>query len=44
MTEALDAVKASSPSLAEAIDKANITPGQLADSHDRATDADTEQD
>ncbi|MGH3900554.1 MAG: hypothetical protein ACRDTA_20365 [Pseudonocardiaceae bacterium] len=37
MTEALNAVRASSPSLGAALDAAGVTPGELADSHDRAT-------
>lgn len=37
MAEALDAVRASSPSLGAALDAANVTPGKLADAHDRAT-------
>jgi ABC-type transporter Mla subunit MlaD len=37
LAEALDAVRASSPSLGAAIDAANVTPGKLADAHERAT-------
>lgn len=37
MSEALDAAKAASPALAGALDAAGVTPGGLADSHERAT-------
>lgn len=37
MAEALNAVRASSPSLGAALDAAGVTPDELADSHDRAT-------
>lgn len=37
LAEALDAVRASSPSLGAKIDAANVTPGKLADAHDRVT-------
>ncbi len=37
LAEALDAVRASSPSLGAALDAAEVTPGGLADAHDRAT-------
>lgn len=37
MAEALNAVRASSPALGAALDAAGVTPGELADSHDRAT-------
>jgi hypothetical protein len=39
LAEALDAVRASSPSLGAALDAAKVTPGDLADAHDRATSA-----
>lgn len=37
LAEALEAVRASSPSLGAAIDAAKVTPTELADAHDRAT-------
>jgi hypothetical protein len=37
MAEALDAVKASSPSLAAKIDAADMSPDKLADAHGRAS-------
>jgi hypothetical protein len=37
MAEALDAAKASSPSLAAKLDGAGIKPDELADAHERAT-------
>lgn len=37
MTEALGAVKASSPSLAAELAATGLTPDDLADAHDRAT-------
>ncbi len=36
MTNALDAVRASSPSLGAALDAAKLTPDDLAGAHDRA--------
>jgi ABC-type transporter Mla subunit MlaD len=44
MAEALDAVRASSPSLGAAVDAANLTPGELADAHDRATSEQSDPD
>jgi ABC-type transporter Mla subunit MlaD len=44
MAEALDAVRASSPSLGAALDAANVTPGKLADAHDRATSEEPDAD
>ncbi|MGH3769630.1 MAG: hypothetical protein ACRDS0_07065 [Pseudonocardiaceae bacterium] len=37
LAEALDAIRASAPSLGTAIDAAKVTPATLADAHDRAT-------
>jgi hypothetical protein len=37
MAEALESIKAASPSLAGDINAANVTAESLADSHDRAT-------
>lgn len=37
MAEALQSIKSADPSLAGAIDAANVTPESLASSHDRAT-------
>lgn len=37
MSEALDAMKATAPSLAGALDAAGVSPGGLAGSHERAT-------
>lgn len=42
MAAALDAVKASSPELSQAIDAAGVTPESLAGAHDAATGADDE--
>lgn len=42
MTEALDAVKASSPGLAAQIDAAGVSPDKLADAHGRATSGEHE--
>jgi hypothetical protein len=37
MAEALNSIKSADPSLASAIDAADVTPESLASSHDRAT-------
>jgi hypothetical protein len=37
LAAALQSLKKSSPSLAKAIDDADVTPGDLAKAHDRAT-------
>lgn len=37
MAAALEAVRASSPELSQAIDDAGVTPGGLLDAHDAAT-------
>ncbi|MGH3847846.1 MAG: hypothetical protein ACRDS0_41525 [Pseudonocardiaceae bacterium] len=41
MAEALESIKAASPSLAADIDAAKVTPDSLAGSHDRATSDDS---
>lgn len=41
LAAALQSLKKSSPSLAKAIDDADVSPGDLAKAHDRATPDDT---